>query len=261
MQTVDLTQVDSVMAQGGADNVSSRYVFVPTTEVVADFEKRGWLPVAASQVNVRKEERKGKQRHLVRLRHQDSKPVLNDLHPEIIIVNAHDGSASFQVKAGFFRLACSNGLIVSEGVVSTYRIKHIGYVEDEVRRAVEYIGDSMPRVHERVRAFDQVELTAGERMAFAESALVMRYGADQIERFSTFQLALPMRRQDSQPTLWGAYNAVQEKFEKGGAYILNEKKPGALRRSRPMKSVSETVRVNQGLWHLAEKMKELKEAA
>jgi len=252
MEIVDLTKFDSIWAAQPSEKVSDKYSFIKTGRVVEDFMARGWLPVSAGQVAVRKKHREGVQRHLVRLRHRNAVPTKGGAYPEIVLVNSHDGSARFKLMLGLFRLACANGLIVSEESFASYQIKHVGYKQDEVRRAVEYVGDMVPDVLERIKDYQEARLfTAGE-FRFGRAALEMRYGKTELYRFSVGALMTPIRPSEQEPTLWNAYNIVQEKFEKGDAYIFNTRKKGQVRRSRPIKSVSETVRINRGLWNLME---------
>ena len=114
-----------------------------------------------------------------------------------------------------------------------------------------------------------------EREAFAESALVMRYGdeEDEIKReggilkigdrsFSLAVLIRPNRDQDSSPTLWNTFNTVQEKLIKGSNFERTTRSNnGRIIQRTKVKGITglnEDIRVNRGLWHLMEKMRELK---
>ena len=262
MQTIDLTKIDSINAGQQAGTVTDKYAFIPTMQVVDQFEKNGWLPVHARAVNTRKEDRKGYQKHMIRFRHHKSTPVMDGLHPEIVLTNSHDGASSFQIMAGLFRMICSNGMVVADAQLSTVRIRHQGYTDKAVHEAIEYVGDNAPRILNKVSDFNQIELTDQERMLFGESALLMRYGEQDIqdERFHVNKLIAPVRSKESAPTLWNTYNAVQERFQHGGDYLKDRKRLWRSKRTRKMTSVTEDVRVNQGLWLLAEKMAELKAA-
>ena len=59
-------------------------------------------------------------KHCVRLSHRDFLDTLSpdETRPEIVIVNSHDGSSSFRIMAGIFRLVCENGLIIAVATVS-----------------------------------------------------------------------------------------------------------------------------------------------
>jgi len=261
-KTIDLTKVASVWADRPGENVSEKYAFVPTSQIVGAFESRGWEPVSARETAVRKPEKRGFQQHMIRFRHRASKPTMDGLHPEVVVYNSHDGSAMLKIMAGLFRLVCANGLVVADTQLQTMRIKHIGYKDQDVHQAIEYVGDNVPNILERVRAFQGVELTGVEREIFGVAALRMRYGDADVDagRFDSRELVAPIRSSESAPTLWNTYNQVQEKFLNGGRFIKNEKKPRT-KKSRKVKSVTEDIRLNRGLWYLAEKMAELRGAA
>jgi hypothetical protein len=50
---------------------------------------------------------------------------------EIILVNSHDGSTSYQMMAGAFRFVCTNGLICGD-LVEDIRVRHSGNIVDNV---------------------------------------------------------------------------------------------------------------------------------
>ncbi len=42
----------------------------------------------------------------------------------LILLNSHDGTGSYQLMSGVFRIVCRNGLIVSEGEAHMIRVPH-----------------------------------------------------------------------------------------------------------------------------------------
>jgi len=62
------TAAPSIFANGPMTGLSSRYTFVPTTEIVAGLRARNWLPVDVEQQRVRTATRFGFQKHLIRFR-------------------------------------------------------------------------------------------------------------------------------------------------------------------------------------------------
>ena len=90
----------SIYAETAYSGMSTRYSFIPTSQVIAALRKEGWQPVRAIQSRVRDEGKKGYQKHMVRFRHVDAlagnRPlVVGDTHPEVVLVNGHDGSSSY----------------------------------------------------------------------------------------------------------------------------------------------------------------------
>lgn len=267
-QALDLNRFSSIQAVAERETLSKKYSFIPTTKVIRAFEQKGWLPVKASEVRA-KEERKGFQKHLIRFRHQNSEVLLNEIHPEIVLTNSHDGLASFKIMAGMFRLVCLNGLIISDATFSNISIRHMGYTDHAVHQAIEQISDSIPGIAKNVKEFQEIELTPDEQGIFAQAALAVKYSTVEEREFDILRLLAPVRRVDDNPTLWSTFNTVQEKLIKGGRY---EKKPiytnmpglkniTKTGRARAVNSITEDVRINKGLWLLTEKMAELKRSA
>ncbi|MDE9567420.1 DUF945 domain-containing protein, partial [Xenorhabdus bovienii] len=68
-------------------------------------------------------------RHMLRLRREGE--ILLDDVPEIILVNSHDGSSSYQMIPGVFRFVCNNGLVCGE-TFGDIRVPHKGDVVGKV---------------------------------------------------------------------------------------------------------------------------------
>ena len=100
----------SILATGAHPRVTSRYQFISTLDLIQGLEPEGWLPVQASESRARTEDRYGFVKHLLRFRRFDGRlPLVGDSWPEIVLVNSHDGSCTYQLHTGLFRLVCSNG--------------------------------------------------------------------------------------------------------------------------------------------------------
>src|SRR5437870_12741330 len=65
----------SVFAAQPIPDVSSRYAFVPTAHLVSRLREAGWAPVSAVEQRIKLEERRGVQKHLIRLQRRDVLPV------------------------------------------------------------------------------------------------------------------------------------------------------------------------------------------
>lgn len=127
----------SVFAEQPYGKMSDAYRFIPTVEVVNGLIANGFQPVSASQSRTRIEGKEDFTRHVLRFRHQDLVSKLDSYlvpgtHdaitaqnvpevPEIVLLNSHDGSSSYQISLGFFRLVCSNGLMVCSSELDTVR--------------------------------------------------------------------------------------------------------------------------------------------
>jgi len=239
-------------------------------------ERHGWFVASGRETNAR-ENRQGFQKHMLRFRRIEDvgKALqLNEVIPEILMTNAHDGGAAFKLMSALWRCWCSNGCVTAESTVGDYRILHKGYTDEKVMNAVTHIVEDTPKVIESVDRFKNVELTEGERKIFGESALQVLYPEDdKLLKFhmqeSVDRLIKPQRSQDSKANLWNTYNVVQEKFLKGGRFMVekaevefNPNNPhwARAKKTKEIKAIDKDVKLNRALWTLTEKMCELKNA-
>lgn len=117
----------SVFSHKPWQEVSDKYGFVPTIEVVDMLRAEGFAVVRATQSRTRIPGKEPFTRHMVRLRHRSLLETgAHEEVPEIVLVNSHDGNCSYQFMAGIFRLVCSNGLIVQSADFGRLRIRHVG---------------------------------------------------------------------------------------------------------------------------------------
>lgn len=244
----------SVFAESPAADRSSRYSFIPTSSVIEALRKEGFYPVAAMESRARIEEKKGFTKHLVRLRRHDGFTHVGEVLPEICLMNSHDGSTSYQISAGLFRLVCNNGLIVSDSEIETIRAKHSGNIVDDVIEGTYHVIERAPEVAGKVEQFQLVNLSEAQQAAFTRAALELRYDEGEAP-IQPEQLNRPRRYEDRGGDLWRTFNRVQENIIQGG--IRGKNKSGGRMSTRAVNSVGENVRLNKALWTLAEEMRRI----
>jgi len=255
----------SIFANQASNQTSDRYEFIPTSNVVTGLRKEGWLPVLARETKVRKPEKKDFCKHMIRFRRQDDLEksygtvAVNDLVSEIVVVNAHDGTASFQLHAGVFRFVCQNGMIVADTTIENHKIRHSGKMVDDAIEAAYQIVEETPKVFNQIEHFQGITLDTNEQEILAESALTLRW-PEEDRPFTAAQMLIPRRRSDQSPDLWTVFNRIQEKMLRGGIRGHKRQASGRIQRttSRAIKSVSEDLRLNKALWTLTEKFAALK---
>lgn len=103
----------SIFATGAMNGLSTRYTFVPTTEIVAGLREKDWVPVIVEQQRVRSESRFGFQKHLIRFRRAEQMRTLDEWNAELLLTNSHDAACAYILQVGIYRRLCSNGLVVS----------------------------------------------------------------------------------------------------------------------------------------------------
>lgn len=248
----------AVFATDPHEEVSERYGFVPTIEVVNALRDSGFYPVWAAQPKVRKESRRGVAKHMLRFRRPDAKPITKeaDSIPEVVLVNAHDRTSSFQLHAGLFRMVCSNGMVVADQDFDTVKVRHNSEAPGHVVEGSYRVIEELPQITSQVERFQALPLGKQEQRAYAEAAMATRWEDPNKAPITWEQLVQPRRPQDreEQPTVWGTYNRVQENLFRGG--LQGRSANNRRTRTRPINSVDENSRVNRALWTLADRLAE-----
>ena len=247
---VRLENIPSIYATSPSAKVSEKYGFIPTSVIVHALERSGFVPVKASAARSSLE-RAAFAKHLIRFRHREHMNTqVGDWLPEVVLVNSHDGSSSYQIMAGVYRLICSNGLVVGNSF-SEARVRHTKNAPDEIVEASFRVIEFLPGIAEGIEDMRAITLEAGEREAFAAAALTLRYPDEAPIRPT--QLLSTRRTADTSSDLWTTFNVLQENLLQGG-----QRRNDSRRRTRKISSVSEDVRLNRALWTLAEEMRRMK---
>lgn len=237
-------------------DVSDKYHFIPTIDVINEIKANNWYPVSVSEASVRDEDKEGYQQHLVKFRHFDDL-----LHPqknavELLLFNSHDRSKSFSISAGIYRFVCSNGLVIADSVFETYKIKHLGDRKNDVATAVANITAIKPKLMKKVQTLESIELSQLEQESFARSSIPLRF--DKHLQVNHTDLLIPHRDEDTKDDLYTVMNVIQENLLRGNISGTN-RTTGRRFTSREITSISKDVEVNQGLWDIAERIASIKE--
>ena len=147
---------------------------------------------------------------------------------------------------GFFKWACSNGLIAAYGPAESIRTKHrfsdsrLEAIMTKIQEASQYY----PQILGMIESFKQRRLSDVEQTDFAKYAILGRYLYRQnppkvlgdIEKMA--QKLLTVRREvDNGDTAWQVYNRVQENVVRGIEGV-----------TRPLRGYDDHIRVNRLLW-------------
>ena len=252
--------VPSVFAEEKHSSRSDKYTYIPTYALLESMAKEGFLPSEVRQGGSKDEEKRGFTKHLIRFRQAGQESMMvGDAYPEIILVNSHDGTSSYQLMAGWFRMVCSNGLIVAECAGPAIKVPHRGNVDDVIEASYEVVAE-FPRQAEQIAEMKTLQLTGPEQEAYATAATTLRFDED--TQVSTLSVLRVRRVEDRDPSLWTTFNRVQENLVRGGVRTEQVNEHGHLsrRRAREVNGISDNVKLNQALWTLTERMRELKTA-
>lgn len=255
----------SVFAAEAHESRGERYGFIPTSDVLAGLRREGFEVFKAQQTRCRDEGKRAFTKHLLRLRHPDLGNVqtVGAEVPEIVLINSHDGTSSYQLLAGFFRLVCSNGLIVATSQLDDVKVRHSGNVVHDVIEGSCRVIDNLKQIAPQVDAYKTITLDHDEQRIFAEAAAAVRWDADGAGNLQApiepTDLLRARRWEDRENTLWSTYNRVQENLLKGG--LRGRTATGKRTSTRAIGSVNEDVKTNRALWLLTEKFAQLKQPA
>jgi hypothetical protein len=120
--------------------MSQKYTFVPTVEILENFDREGWKVFSAKQNGMG-----DYSTHEIRLRNQEM-PQVGDSLLEAVIRNSHNGMTSFSVSAGLHRLVCSNGLTVPTSVSDSIVVRHMSVDMSVVRQITDEFADRLPLI-------------------------------------------------------------------------------------------------------------------
>lgn len=247
----------SVFATHAAEDVSDRYTFIPTIDIVRGLQKAEFYPVKVSQTRSRDEEKKGFARHMIRFR-KTGVGYNTGMFPEIVLMNSHDRSSCYQLRCGIYRMVCSNGLVVGNDYFSK-KVRHSGNILGNVIEAACELIETTPQIVEKAIEWKGVNLSEEQRKVFAECASTLRWDASEVENGKDSamvrNLLQPKRYEDRATDLWTTFNVVQEHVIRGG--VNYKTKDGEYKKSKKVSSIKEDFRLNTALWNLTEKMAEL----
>jgi len=234
--------------------VSGKYTFLPTARIVEAMRQEGWKPIEARQSRPRMEARRGYQMHQVRFQRRDQVAEVDEFAPEVVLLNSHDRSSGYEIRAGMFRFVCRNGLMVADSLIPAIYVRHTGQELNRIIEASFTILGQLPRLAERVASFRAFGLSDSAARQFAEQALTLRYARPELAPIRAEQLLEPRRIDDAANNLWAITNRVQENLLRGGmrdtSRASRNGKP--FRPMRPIRGLGSNVDINLGIWALAE---------
>jgi len=248
------SQAPSIFASGPMQGVSSRYTFVPTARIVDGLREHDWVPVDVEEQRIRKEARRGFQKHMIRFRRAEQMQTLDEWNVELVLLNSHDCGCAYQLHAGIYRRICSNGLVVSEGSFEAIRFRHSKLETDEVVKASFRLIEFVPKIGESVNRFRSRQLEVRESLDLARHSMLLRYPSVEESPVDAETLLKSRRTEDEGTDLWTTMNRVQENLVQGGLSDFHRDRRGRLRSVRALRGIDSKVSLNKGLWGLAEQL-------
>lgn len=266
----------SIFATEKHDSRSDRFAPIPTIEVLRALAKEGFSVVGCKQAVARSADRAPFTKHLVRLRNlnDDKQYRVGDNVPEMLLKNANDGSAAYNLMSGLFRIRCTNSLVAHSQTLDHTVIRHSGKPEAIIGR----VAEATFRVIDNSRAllaapenWSRIRLNQDEARAYATAAHMARFGTDGAEEtrmrdngITADALLAPRRPEDDAADLWTVFNTVQENAMRGGITgRVRDPETRRVRRvtTREVKGIDQDVKLNRMLWVFTEALATARGAA
>ena len=247
----------AVFAQEPHSSRGPRYAYVPTSNPLEALMDNGWGVYEVSQQRSRVQDKDPYTKHMLRMRKiTDFGKGHNEVYqsegvPEVIMINAHDGTAAYHLMAGFFRFVCCNGLMVGK-TMGGFKVRHtVGpQTSDEVLKAGELtITQKFPLMIEQMDAMRNTMLTNAQQLTLADRALALRYGST-VAPFQAHELLNARRDADAGDSVWHTMNRVQENIIDGG-WETRSQMFGRRSAVRAVERVSAVANINSGIWDAA----------
>jgi len=242
--------VPAIAARQPITKVSDKYQFVSTQEILEQVQEKGW-----KITNATSQGQSLHAQHRITLVHENSiRDIANNNNQEgmlrVELFNSHNRTKRLTFAIGYFRLVCSNGLIVASGPAETVRAKHTisnakdqNFKEGLVER-IEQLTNKFPTIIQKVEDLKNRQMSEQEQFNYASYAINGRYSyrPKLPKRFenmeeSTSKILGVRRGEDEGSSAWAVFNRVQENLIRGV--------PGF---TQPIKSYLDNIRVNLLLW-------------
>ena len=249
MNTLTIEQaIEKAPSIGGTEkspNTSDRYQFVSTRSVLEKVLDQGW-----SIVDARSQGRSLYAQHKVTLVHnKDLASFQQGVQKEgllrVDLFNSHNRSRRFMMAMGYFRMACSNGLLVATGPAEMIKTRHL-FSDDRlesIMARIDTLSDRFPKVLETIEAFKSREMSEEEQVRFAQFGLRSRYLyrkelPKRVSGESIVSRLLEVRRsEDEGSSAWVVMNRVQESLIRGVDGLM-----------KGTQAFGDNIRTNQFLW-------------
>ena len=103
---------------------------------------------------------------MLRMRRPDQ--ITDGEAAEVIIVNSHDGTTSYQMFAGLIRFVCTNSMIAGTQFQEV-RVPHKGNIQDQIIEGAYTVAQDFPRLIAESKVMAALALNREEQRVLAEA--------------------------------------------------------------------------------------------
>jgi Domain of unknown function (DUF932) len=249
-------EAPAALATTQRHGLSDTYSFLSTRAVVDALETDNWAVVEARQTRTKSPEFQSCRKHEIILADRDllqgAYNIFSEV-PRVILSNSHDGGAAFKLQAGLWRVVCSNGMVVSDGLIQAVNIRHSRRTIEEVVQTAQAFRENAALISDHVTKFKQTALSDAAAIEFARQAIALRISDDSSHVVEIRDVLAAQRREDVGNDLWHVFNRAQEWLLKGGFPVYRRTPTDWVsRKAKAIKAINESSRLNTNLWALAE---------
>ena len=195
------------------EKMSDKYKHIKTSDVIQEFEARGFEITSFQQANTRVAHNENKQRHVVRM--AQSTDIALPERSEVVIMNSYNGSSSLKLHLGAYRVVCANGMIVGDDEIEPARIMHSKKDWDfEVYKFLKSFASNSKKQQENIERMKKTYMSFDREMEFAyQAALIREKSIEDI--LDPKELIIAKREADVGQNLWLTFNKTQENLIQG----------------------------------------------
>jgi hypothetical protein len=229
---------------------SEKFGFISSSDLATRLETQGLTlaDVVESKIRKNKDLRQGYQKHVMRFN-----TGLSNKHGnlQVLAINSHEGSSALTFRMGFFRMICSNGLIIGSDLIPQIKVRHS-------QSGLLKLNDSVDELMQWQRvAMDNIEKMSNKKLSqddfekLATSCAKVRLGDKYHDKI--IPLFEARRFEDNQPDLFTAFNVIQENILRTGFYV-SDKEKNVISKIRAIKGVDASLELNTALYNEAMKL-------
>ncbi len=255
-----LAAAPSIFNSEKIEKASLQYHFLATHTILDTFRHAGYFPIMAGEAKARDSSNQPYVRHIIQFRSLQNilRPNAKEEYADIILSNSANLKSSITLDLSYFRIACSNLLVVSSEQFMFHRIVHKGMQTFKIDRAIQEIVSYMPKVEKQIAELKATELTPIEAESLALAAIDIRLDTSK-HSMEVDDILQINRDEDEAPTAWNYYNRCQEAIINGSIKaknILTNK----TYTTKPIKAFSESIRINKELYTTVQNLVALKKS-
>lgn len=229
---------------------SNKFGFISSSNLVANLESQGLTlaDVVESKIRKNKDLRQGYQKHVLRFN-----TGLSNSHGnlQVLAINSHEGSSALTFRMGFFRMVCSNGLIIGSDLIPQIKVRHTSNGLLKLNDSVDELMEWRTVAMENIEKMSSKKLSQDDYATLALASAKIRMG----EKFTDKIMPLfeSKRYADNSPDLFTAFNVIQENVMRTGFYALN-KETNVATKVRAIRGVNASLDLNTALYNEAMKL-------